>query len=103
MSRKHRVIVIILCCYLGLHFGLSRYSAPLVEKELYVKKVYFYVPISPIVLAEKQQTLGVIHVVLKGLFYPVWQLDYLCTGMRPSYGFPLLIAPDTRTYSEKQP
>ena len=90
MRRRHKIVVAVLCGYVLLHFGLSRHSESRVKAEWGIENAYLYVPVSPTMVAQHEGTLGVIHWTLSGIFYPVWRLDNLCTGIRPIRSMPLM-------------
>lgn len=90
MRRRNKTIAAVLCGYVLLHIGLSRLSEPRVKTEWGIDNAYLYVPGSPTLVAQHEGTLGVLHGTLSVVFYPVWRLDNLCTGIRPIRSMPLM-------------
>lgn len=82
--------IVILMFYVASHLVLSRASAPQINSALGVEKTFLYSFADPNAVFT-QQRLQTVHLILRGFFYPVWQIDHrLFGGPWPMWSMPMM-------------
>jgi hypothetical protein len=89
-SRLPLLLSVLLVCYIGSHFVISRTSAHLVKTYWGINDFFIYLPIDPNFVDGHEVPCSTIHNLLRVIYAPVWFADsQVFGGPRPLYSMPL--------------